>query len=363
MGKKSKEIKDILGKPASTNGKHMWVPTGCDLLDIITGAGRNYGLETGEAIVFEADSQAGKTFIANEVVVAGHHFAKRNEIPYSHLYMDSEEGNNIDSSAMYGYEIMPEEEDKRIRPKTIQEAFNESVLFMRNDIKEDGFGVVVLDSLDGVIDEEIQEISEKRIQSHSRGKEMEDKTRGQGKSLYLSREFLPKVMAESADNNALYIIIAQYREKAGVYGSIKDISNGKALTFYACKRIKFRTVEKIMNKGRHIGNVIEATSKKNRGPHPYESCIFTMYFSYGVDNVGSNLDYLYDFRTATGKESKRNTTAVWDEGMEPMTKAELIAHIEDNGLEAELTQRVREKWEGERREALEPISGRRKKYG
>jgi hypothetical protein len=69
-------------------------------------------------------------------------------------------------------------------------------------------------------------------------------------------------------------------------------------------------------------------------------------YDYGIDDVASNLDYLFDLRSEkTGDLLKRAQAITWKEGMEPMDRDSLIKYIEENKLKKELRQRVIDKWE------------------
>lgn len=363
--KKSSEIAKALStRPADQRGA-MWISSGSDVMDCVVGAGAGYGYSTGEVVIFEGDSSTGKTFLCHEIVAAGYYKAKADkEKPYIFEYMDCESGNTFDSKALYGVEIMSYDPKERVRPSTVQDAFAESMLFMK-DVKPDGVGVLVLDSIDGLLSEEANERAEDRVNAHKRGRDFEAKSYNMEKSKYLSQEFMPKVADMAEKTDTLYIIVAQYREKPGIHGSIKQIGNGKALQYYAHKRVVFKVKQKIEENGKHIGNVLEVSTRKARGNQPHRSALFTIYFSTGIDNVASNLDYLYNFRTAEGKLSTASgrTTGVWEEGMEEMTRDELIDYVEENDLEAELTRRVHAKWSAGEEEAIAHLKKRKKRYG
>ena len=82
-------------------------------------------------------------------------------------------------------------------------------------------------------------------------------------------------------------------------------------------------------------------------------------FDFGIDNVGSDIKFLYDLRLATGKDaSALNKPMEWD-GLE-YSYDELIDYIESNDLEEKLANAVKEKWKA----IDESISSahRKKKY-
>ena len=78
--------------------------------------------------------------------------------------------------------------------------------------------------------------------------------------------------------------------------------------------------------------------KKSKTPRPGRKCLFTYYTSYGLDNIATSLDFLFDLRSATtGKLlESRVDKIIWNDGMEPMNRDDMIQYILDNGLEEEL---------------------------
>jgi len=112
--------------------------------------------------------------------------------------------------------------------------------------------------------------------------------------------------------------------------------------------------------GRQVGAVVEAKITKAKVERPYRTVIYTVIYDYGIDDVASNIDYLFDLRSPkTGEILKRAQAITWDDGVAEMTKDELVKYIEENKLKKELRRRVLEKWE-EAEDAL--ASNRPSKY-
>jgi hypothetical protein len=277
------------------------------------------------------------------------------------MYLDVESGATINSKHLYGFEIMPPNVEDRVRPKTVEEALNEIVLF-GNKMKKDEFGIVILDSLDGLLAENTQERVEKRASLYAKGKEFDEGSYGMAKAKFLSQEFFPTINALAEEKNLLIIIMAQYREAQGQYGSKKVLSNGKALPYYPHVRVKFVKKDEIEIKGRAIGAVLQAETTKMKGPRPFRNCYVTLHYSRGIDNTATNIDYLYDLRTAERGELKKvaDNPLTWDD--QELTRDALIRYIEENDLESELSKRVHEKWEAEEAQAAKPLEGRKSRY-
>lgn len=360
--KKGLEGESPLGENTSNSTKgrgEFWISSGSDLMDIIVGGGRGYGFETGLVCLFESDSGSGKTFVGHEVIASAYHEYK-NKCEW--LYLDCESGSTIDSKQLYGFEVMPPNVEDRIRPKTVEECLNEIIIF-GNKKKKNNFGIIIVDSIDGLLSEDTQNRVEKRASLYSKGKEYDEGSYGMAKAKFLSQEFFPTINALAEEKNILIIIMAQYREAQGQYGSKKVLSNGKALPYYPHIRVKFVKKEEIEIKGRTIGAVIQAETTKMKGPRPFRSCYVVLHYSRGIDNTATNIDYLYDLRTVERGELKKSAiegTLTWDD--QELTRSDLIRYVERNNLEKELSKRVHAKWEEEEAKAMKELEGRKNRY-
>jgi hypothetical protein len=367
MAKKStaeafKEEVQGIQKDANSRGA-LWISTGSTLADIVVGAGRGLGYELGEVVLLEAVSQAGKSFWSHEIVANAFHGYK-NKYPgkFKHQYQDVESGCTFDSKEMFGIEIMPFDPEKRVRPKTIQDCFAESVLFFEG-LKKDEYGVCVIDSINGLFDKSGEERADELVNAHARNREYKEKTMGMELSKFLSQTFFKKLNPTVEESNGLFVIVAQYRQKSLPSGGIYyDLQMGEALKYFCNKRVKLTVAETIEVKGKPIGAVIRVETKKARGPWPYRTTYVTMWYTTGIDNNISNIDFLYGLRTAEGKLSTadKKQKIVWD-GQE-FTRDELVFYIEENDLEQELANRVIAKWNEEEKAAVKQLEGRKKRF-
>lgn len=359
---KTDEVKKaILERPNKDQRGAYWVSSGSDLMDLVVGGGRGMGYETGMSIIFEANSSAGKSFLAHEVIAAAYH---KYGPKFKWEYLDCESGCTFDSRVMWGVEVMPPAVEDRKRPETIEECFSTIMAFL-NKLEGDEFGVLIVDSIDGLLSEAGDDRANKRVEAFEKGKEFDEKSYGMEKAKYLSQEFWPKINSEIEKKNCILIGVSQYREAQGQYGSVKKISNGQAITYYPHARVKFTKKNDIVVKGRAIGAVIEVETIKMKGPWPYRSCFVTLYFTKGIDNTATNIDYLFDFRTKErGELSKTSQTGLsWKEGMDKMDRETMIRYVEENNLEGELRDRVIVRWYEEEKEAAKQLEGRKSRYG
>lgn len=384
--------------------------TGCKLLDMVVGGNKNiYGFPSGRFINIVGDKSAGKTFLSNEILAWAYHNFDTKKFKW--VYDDCESGYSFDTQNLYGFEIMPE---NPIHSTTVEEAFC-NISDFADRLKGEQFGIYVLDSLDALTSQEQDERAEERLKAFHNEKTFDKGTYGMQKQKYLSQEFFPQLCSKIEDKNILVIIISQVRENVDMFSFEKfSRSGGKAMDFYAHTVLWLATAKKILKKNTPVGVVVKAKVTKSKTPRPFRECLFSFLYDYGLDNIGTSVDYLFDLRTDKGEINTRAKAVQWSgdssklslndltnfleefgftekyqnsryfDGKEniddifdfiqskkeykekyqekfgsTMTREELISYIEDNNLESELENRVEQKWE-ENEEQLK--SNRKKKY-
>jgi len=317
------------------------------------------GHEAGQVINVVSESGNGKTALCNETIANGfHHFGEK----FKWIYDSTcENGNTFDTKKLYGIEIIPRK--AATKSQTIQDAFCNIMDFL-DDLHDDEFGIYVLDSIDAITSDEVDDLSDERREAFKKGKALSKGSYQGQKPKFLSSEFLPKIASLAEKKRCLIIIISQLRDNVGggLYAPKDKISNGRALLFYCSSRIWLKTKADIERAGRPIGVIVEAETRKARGPKPYRKCMYIFYYEYGIDDVGGNIDFLYDLRTPEkGELAKRAAAAInWD-GVD-YTREDLIGHIEANDLEGELRKRTIDKWGKIEEEASKETSERKKRF-
>jgi hypothetical protein len=265
------------------------------------------------------------------------------------VYDDCESGFSFNTKKLYGFEIMPMNENKRIKSPTVEEAYCNIRNFFEK-LPNDKLGIYVIDSLDGLDSKEGKKLSDEQFNSFKKRKEVdnikEEKLAGSyrmGKAKYLSQTFFPGLADLIEKKNGMLLIISQVRTNLDPFSFEKySRAGGKALDFYCHTVLWLANVNKILNKGIPIGITVKAKNTKSKTPRPYRECFIKLYFEYGLDDITTNIDYLYDFLTPQGKLTK-NSNGNWDD--KSMSRNELIEYIEKNNLQKELKKKVREKWE------------------
>jgi recombination protein RecA len=371
-------------------------PTGSDLLDELTGGGESKGFPVGRIVNFVGDKSSGKTFLALEVIAAAKHLYKNN---LKWVYDDSESGFSFDTKKLYGFEIMPIDKKERIKSDTVETAYCNVRKFFTG-LKENEFGIYCIDSMDGLTSKQMNLLADEQYKTFISEKDEKEKgSYKMGKAKYLSDTFFPQLADLIESKNGLLIIISQVRTNIDPMSFEKfSRAGGKALDFYCHTVLWLANINKIKRKDRAVGVTVKAKNNKSKTPRPYREAYLTIYFDYGLDNISTNIDFLFDLRTPTGQLQKEkfvswNNDAVasiidikeflqevkkeyyyrknihakikvnefneWiNEDKQKallkkfnakfsakMKRDELVKYIEENGLQKELTKRTVDKWE------------------
>ncbi len=142
----------------------------------------------------------------------------------------------------------------------------------------------IVDSLDALSDEAEQE------------RKIGEGSYGTGKAKQLSTLFRQRIQPMSACNMHL-MVISQIRDKIGVtFGKRTTRSGGHALDFYASQIIELALVthldKTIDGIKRDVGIQVKAYCSKNKVVSPYQKCEYPLLFSFGIDNVRANVEWL-----------------------------------------------------------------------
>lgn len=307
-------------------------PIGVKLLDLITGGSKGvYGLPAGRIWNIAGDKSSGKTFICNEVIAAAH-YKYGNKFKW--MYADCERGYSFDTEKLYGFDIHTVDSDE---PETVEDAFYCITKFAES-VEEDEFGIYVLDSLDALTSDEQDTLAANRIKAIDENKKFDQGSYQMGKAKYLSREFFPQLCKTLENKNILLIIVSQIRDNVSGFGFEKYTrAGGKALDFYCHMVTWLATAKKIVRKYDGQEAVIGGTNKikvtKGKVPRPYREGFYTFYFTNGIDNVETGVDYLFNIRTATGEistEAANNCAWENDPNKLPMESKPVKEWLQEN---------------------------------
>ena len=314
---KSKKLEEALTEEPESEKPAKYIRTGCDMLDILLGGKKDvYGIQAGTILGVWGDSGSGKSFVINEMIAANYYRDKEN---FRWVDSDGENGNKFDCKKLYGLEISSEgkmlsgfakDTGGKLKPvslkfhhsTTVQEMDAHLSLFLFG-LKENEYAIYAQDSLDSINDAGAEESMQDRLTKMVQGKEVVDKgSYNMGKQKFLSSFFADHV-DELERKNCLLILTSQYRSKiGGVIPNQKTVSGGMALKYYCHTILDLTMLRKIEVAGKWIGSVVRARTKnKSRTERPGREVLYVVYFTRGIDNVGSNIDYLYGLRDKDGK--------------------------------------------------------------
>lgn len=289
------------GEPKSPSFSPVFFTTGCTLQDLVLGGGQGMGYRAGTLVNVVAINQGGKSQGAAETVAHNYHRAKATGEPFWWNYIIRERRWSFDTKATFGVEVASLENEY---PHTIEEWDG----FIGNLMdKAKGPGIIVTDSLDAFSTEETEERAAERQKLVAAGKDVDldgSYTVKTGTPALLS-ETLRIRMDQAAKTNTLMLVLSQVRSKldASKWDAEKLQRNGgKALDHWCNEVVWLKPLRKLYvgkevdGSERCIGVVVKMWTTKSSTPRPYRECVYTVLFDYGIDNIGSNIDFLFNLR-------------------------------------------------------------------
>lgn len=319
--------------PAPKDAPRMLM--GCDLLDLAVGGEKGVlGMPYGMVLNIIGDKSAGKTFLKNEIIAAAYN---KHRDGVSWFSDDTESGDTFDTSYLYGVDIHPASQkigNKVCRDSETVEEMDAHVSMFLENLMPGTLGIYAIDSLDGLADNTRLDMESRRLNQAKQNLEMKDPgDYGAQIAKFLSQQFFRTKHAKLEKANCSLIIVSQIRDKFNSmgYGPNWEVSCGKALEFYSHTRIFLKTIQQIKRGGDIVGAYVEASCIKSKTPRPYRKVRYTVYFDYGIDNIGSNIDYLFDLRDDKGNLRPAANSIPWD-GKAVKSLDTLSQWLDDNGL-------------------------------
>lgn len=254
----------------------------------------------GSYCLFVGDSNSGKSFLA----LASLAEACRNKdfANYRLIYDGPEYGAKEQLLVKFGGKLKARLEARHSR--TVEEFYYS----LDEDCDRNKPFVRVLDSMDvltvGADDKKFQ----KQKKAFLAGKE-EKGSYGMGKAR-LNSDNLRKFLMPLQEKGSILIIINQTRSDIGFFAmpGQKTHSGGLSLGFYAdiemWSSIRKRIKRKVRDKDRHIGNLCKLTVKRSRITGREASCEVPIFWSSGIDDVGSMVEWLIEEKHWKRKEGK-----------------------------------------------------------
>lgn len=218
------------------------------------------------------------------------------------------------------------------------EAFGKDFQKRVRDLKKTEGMLYVLDSVDSLT----SEASAERMSNILDDKKA-SATYGMEKAKFFSADFFSHLCGAMEGKDVTLILISQVRENIGVsFGEKYHRTGGKALDFYTHQVVWLSTYEKMKktfrSQERVYGVKVKANCKRNKTAKPFRQAEFSVLFDYGIDDLGSMIDYLYGPKVKTinwnGTEFKRNEFIEMIES-DPANEDKLREMVEQDWAEIE----------------------------
>lgn len=348
MPKDTERTKQLLlgDGPAADPGKRLGLSTGSTLLNLACSGRPDVGFLIGHFYFLVGDSSSGKTFLTLTS------FAEAANRPrfkdYRLIYDNGEDGALMDLKKFFGPKMT-----SRLEPPAAMTSSGEPVCsttveefyYHLDDALDSGKPVLyALDSMDVLTSEDEREKFAERKEAFRKGKTAPG-SYGDGKAKKNSSN-LRRCLHKLRETESVLLIVNQTRDNLGFGAQFnpKTRSGGRALTFYATlelwSSVKGPIKKRVNGKEHQIGVQCQVRVKKNRITGRDCKVTVPIYWSVGIDDVGGCVDYLIE--EGHWKKTKGGVAA--PEFDFAGTRDELIALVEEGGLEKELRKTVTSVW-------------------
>lgn len=328
-----------------------FLSTGSTLLNLAISGRTDGGIPPGRYVFFVGDSSSGKTFLALTCLAEAQLSGQFKN--YRIIFDNAEDGALMDFGRYFGKTMVDRLEppsgkkESPVYSSTIEEFyFHLDDAFTKTEKNNQPF-VYVLDSMDALSsDYEGKKFKEAKTAS-AKGKDAKGDF-GDGKAKTNSR-WIRRVRARLRDTGSILIIICQTRDNinADFWEDDQVFAGGRAIKFYADVEIWTSvgtTLKKsVRGKDRQIGITSKMKIKKNRITGKAWEVKVPLYWSSGIDDIGSLVDFLVEEKQwKKDKDGEIDGTGDF-QGCEGY-REQVIQFIESEGLEADLRDLVGEVW-------------------
>lgn len=319
-----------------------FLSTGSTLLNLACSDRLTGGFAKGKYYFIVGDSASGKTFLSLTCLAEAS--INRNFDNYRFIFDNAEGGALMNIGKFFGSDVASRLEAPRVMEgqpvcsKTVEEFY-----YNVADAFKDGRPFIyILDSMDSLSCTDEQDKFKERKTAFEKGKEAAG-TYNVGKSKENSSS-LRTVLTPLQQSGSILIIISQTRDNLGFGFEKKTRSGGNALRFYATIELWSSIVGKInktvRGKDRQLGIKCKIQVKKNRITGRERTIMVPIYYSVGIDDIGSCVDYLIEEEHWT--TDKVNITA--PEFKYKGSREKFIRLVEEQGMEGDLRDIVGEVW-------------------
>ena len=304
------------------------------------------GIAQGTIVNVIGESSAGKTMICETMLAEAANDSKYDD--YRLILDDAEYAHAIDTEFLFGKKASErikapnyDEEGEPIYSSTVEQ-------FYANIIRalDSGDSIIYcLDSLDSLSDDAELDKADEYVKVADGKKSEVSGTYGMAKAKLLSQMFRT-INQKLADTKSILVIISQTRDNVGAVGPASPKTRragGKALEFYCTHTIWLTAIKSLTTDVNgekiKIGNQVQAEVRKNKYTGKIRKVQFPIFYSYGLDDITSCVDFLID-NGVIKKSGAYYVYKDWDK----MYKKNLITRIEEENLIDEIRKLVSETW-------------------
>src|SRR3972149_5792308 len=297
MGRKKKVIDDEIVEEVEDSGlierELQFVSSGSTNLNLALTNSLENGYPVGKIVNLVGDKQIGKSLLCLEAMMYVYHVLRK-KYDVKMIYNDAESAINMENAKQIG---VPIDDIEWRQSPTIEHWYEDLNKEIESSDKYD-LVMYVMDSLDSISTEEEME------------QDFNQKSYNMIKQKKMS-ELFRKLTQKINKKNMLLVIVSQIRDAIGVtFGETKRRSGGKALDFYAYQIIWLYNKGLIKDGNIATGVEIKAKVKKNRCWKPFREVGFNILFEYGIDDLGSMVDFLKDNKICT---NLHNSKLLWED--------------------------------------------------
>jgi len=345
---KTEDIKKALRKKSEKKKLTAkdFISTGSTLLNLACTGYPECGFAKGHYYFIVGDSISGKTWLSLTCLAEA--AINPNFKNHRFIYDNAEDGALMDIERFFGKRVAEKIEPPIRHPKLGRSPFSDTIedfYFSMDDAIKDGRPFIyILDSMDSLSSESESDKFDKTKKAYREGKDSPG-SYGDGKAKVNSAMLRRVIGRPLEESGSILIIINQTRDNINAlpFQSKKTRSGGHALKFYACLEIWSSVAGKIektvKGKKRQLGVESKIKVKKNRITGRERTVTIPIYHSFGIDDVGSCVDFLLDEKYwKKGDEIKAKGLGIKG------SKKKIIKLIEQNGLEKDLRELVSEVW-------------------
>lgn len=345
--------------------KEDCLSTGSTLINLACSGYPDYGLTKGRYFWMSGDSTSGKTFLCLTIFAEAAN--NRYWDNYDLVFDDVEGGALMDMEKFFGAKMAA-----RLQPPAVADglpvysATAEDFYFGLDDrlsLVEAGKGkpfLYLLDSMDALSSiYEAAKFDEKKKARRGGAKAKGDYGDGKAK---INSSWIRTIVRRLRDTKSTLIILSQTRDNmdGGMFDPKSITAGGRALKFYATWQLQSSVgakIKKTVNgKDRIVGVQSRIQIQKNRLTGRARTTEVPIYYSYGIDDVGSMVDFMTEekaWKMTSGK------IAAPDLGLDvSLSRDKLIKHIEEKRLQFDLQNEVYDAWKAIEEKCELPREGR-----